>query len=125
MSQGGVDEGKVEVADIAFQGMRMPTLAWGPTLVSAGKVSERPSQLHDWTSTFLDFAGASRPARLDGVSLMPTRTGKGAQGAVFKLHDKLVLDADYRYGGMEIRKSGSGYGKRTVRGWKASPAHGR
>jgi hypothetical protein len=35
--------------------------------------------VHDWLPTFLDAAGALAPARIDGVSLIPSLTVKGKQ----------------------------------------------
>ncbi len=67
--------------DVFEGGIRVPTLAWGPTRILADKVNSTPSQFHDWLPTFLDFAGQERPARADGVSLKPTLTGSGNQEA--------------------------------------------
>ena len=60
-------------------GIRVPTVAWWPGQVKGGSKSSRPSQFHDWLATFCDAAGVSTPARADGVSLLPTLTGKGKQ----------------------------------------------
>jgi len=65
--------------DVFEGGVREPTLAWGPTRILANRTSNQLSQLHDWMATFLDFAGVQRPARIDGVSLVPTLTGSGIQ----------------------------------------------
>ncbi|MEM6362936.1 MAG: sulfatase-like hydrolase/transferase [Planctomycetota bacterium] len=60
-------------------GIRMPTLAWWKDTISAGGINTTPSQFHDWMATFCDVAGIPAPARCDGVSLLPTLTGKGEQ----------------------------------------------
>ena len=60
-------------------GIRMPTLAWWKGTISAHQIDNTPSQFHDWMATFCDVAGIPSPARCDGVSLMPTLTGKGKQ----------------------------------------------
>jgi len=60
-------------------GIRVPTLAWGPGLIPGNRVSENPSQFHDWMATFIDFAGVEIPSRLDGVSLKPELTGTEGQ----------------------------------------------
>ncbi len=60
-------------------GVRMPTLARWPGHIPAGKVIESPSISYDWMATFTDLAGLPAPAESDGVSLMPSLTGKGKQ----------------------------------------------
>ncbi len=60
-------------------GVRMPTIANWPGHIPAGKVIASPSISYDWAVTFLDMAGKPAPARMDGVSLLPSLTGKGKQ----------------------------------------------
>ena len=60
-------------------GLRVPTFAWGPSRIKAGQKSNTPSQFHDWMATFCDYAGIDIPARIDGVSLMPTLSHVGKQ----------------------------------------------
>lgn len=60
-------------------GIRMPVLAQWPRHITPGKVIETPSMLSDWMATFADAAGLPMPAKTDGVSLMPSLTGKGTQ----------------------------------------------
>ena len=60
-------------------GIRMPTLAWWPGKIPAGKVNNQPSQFHDWMTTMADAGGITAPARADGVSLIPSLTEKGDQ----------------------------------------------
>jgi arylsulfatase A-like enzyme len=60
-------------------GVRMPTIAAWPGHVAAGSVDRRPSISYDWAPTFLDAAGSPAPERMDGVSLLPSLTGKGHQ----------------------------------------------
>lgn len=57
-------------------GIRMPTLAWWKGKIAAEQIDRTPSQFHDWMATFCDAAGVPPPARCDGVSLLPTLTGK-------------------------------------------------
>ncbi len=66
-------------------GLRVPTFAWGPSRVKAGRKSNVPSQFHDWMATFCDYAGVDAPARMDGVSLLPTlnQAGKQRKGIVY------------------------------------------
>lgn len=60
-------------------GLRQPTLAWWPENIAAGKTDGTPSQFQDWMPTFCELANVPTPARSDGVSLVPTLTGKGKQ----------------------------------------------
>jgi len=60
-------------------GIRMPTIARWPGTISAGTVTQTPSQFQDWMPTFTELAGLPAPARSDGVSLVPTLTGVGTQ----------------------------------------------
>ncbi len=65
--------------DVWEGGIRVGTLAWWPSRIPAGSVTDRPSQFHDWMPTFAKAAGITPPARTDGVSLLPTLTGQGGQ----------------------------------------------
>jgi len=60
-------------------GIRMPTLAWWPETIEPGRIIHSPSQFHDWMPTMAEAGGIATPARSDGVSLMPTLTGRGEQ----------------------------------------------
>lgn len=60
-------------------GIREPTFARWPGRIPAGRVDPTPSGLWDWLATFADAAGLPAPATSDGVSLVPTLTGRGTQ----------------------------------------------
>ena len=60
-------------------GLRMPTIAEWPGVIKAGITVTLPSMLSDWLPTFADAASVAAPARTDGVSLLPSLTGKGKQ----------------------------------------------
>jgi len=60
-------------------GIRVPSLAWWPGTIPAGRVVEGHSQFHDWLNTFLAAAGEPLQAQSDGVSLLPLLTGEGEQ----------------------------------------------
>jgi arylsulfatase A-like enzyme len=62
-------------------GIRMATLARWPGGIPAGRVDFTPSGSWDWLATFAELAGVAPPARTDGVSMVPTLTGSGAQRA--------------------------------------------
>ncbi|WP_073231601.1 sulfatase-like hydrolase/transferase [Pedobacter caeni] len=67
--------------DVWEGGLRMPTLASWPARIGTGKTIAAPSMLSDWMATFADAANIPAPARTDGVSLLPSLTGKGKQEA--------------------------------------------
>lgn len=60
-------------------GIRTGAIVRWPAKVPGNRVSESPSQAHDWMTTFADVAGIPAPARADGVSLVPTLSGSGVQ----------------------------------------------
>jgi arylsulfatase A-like enzyme len=60
-------------------GLRVPTIALWPQHIPANKVISTPSISYDWLATFAEVAGTVAPARTDGVSLLPSLTGKGKQ----------------------------------------------
>lgn len=62
-------------------GVRVPTLAWWPGTIPAGRIDETHSQFHDWMTTLTELGGWTTPARSDGVSLLPALTGNGEQEA--------------------------------------------
>jgi arylsulfatase A-like enzyme len=58
-------------------GVREPTLARWPRVIPAGRVDNHPSGQWDWLATFASIADVSSPAASDGVSLLPSLTGRG------------------------------------------------
>ncbi|MBI1370533.1 MAG: sulfatase-like hydrolase/transferase [Planctomycetes bacterium] len=60
-------------------GVRMPTMARWPGRITAGAIDHTPCGSWDWLMTFADAGGQVGPARSDGVSLLPTLTGRGKQ----------------------------------------------
>jgi arylsulfatase A-like enzyme len=60
-------------------GERMPTLVRWPRGIPAGGLDQRPSGQWDWLATFADLAGVPVPATSDGVSLLPSLTGRGTR----------------------------------------------
>lgn len=73
-------------------GVRMPTIASWPDRIAAGKIVSTPSMLSDWLATFADAAQIPAPARTDGVSLLPSLSGKGNQ-------EKSLVYVEYFEGG--------------------------
>lgn len=79
-------------------GMRVPTLVRWPGHVPAGQISFQPGQFHDWLATLADAAGVPVPARSDGVSLLPTLTGRSAdqkQGIVYTEYNHAGKSPNY------------------------------
>ncbi len=60
-------------------GIRVPSLAWWPGRIPAGRIVEEPAQFHDWLNTFLAAAEEPLQSQSDGVSLLPMLTGQGEQ----------------------------------------------
>ncbi len=60
-------------------GVRVPTIATWPGHIVAGGINNLPCSFCDWMPTFAALAGLPAPARSDGVSLLPTLTGRGQQ----------------------------------------------
>ncbi len=60
-------------------GTREPTLVRWPAQIAGGRIDRTPTGQWDWLATFADAAGIAAPAGSDGVSLLPTLTGKGKQ----------------------------------------------
>ncbi|HEY4417515.1 MAG TPA: sulfatase-like hydrolase/transferase [Verrucomicrobiae bacterium] len=65
--------------DLWEAGVREPTIAWWPGTIPAKTVSDTVSAFWDWLPTFAEISGQAPPAQADGVSLLPTLTGKGIQ----------------------------------------------
>ena len=60
-------------------GIRTPFIARWPGKIKSGSTSNLPAVFYDVMVTLADVAEASPPKESDGVSLLPTLTGKGKQ----------------------------------------------
>ena len=60
-------------------GIHEPAIVWWPGRIAADSKSDVISGFWDWMPTFADLAGLPPPAQTDGVSLVPSLTGKGEQ----------------------------------------------
>lgn len=69
-------------------GFRTAQVAWWPGTVEAGKRTDHLTAAWDLFPTACELAGAPIPKGLDGLSLAPTLTGKGAQAA----HDLVFFE---------------------------------
>jgi arylsulfatase A-like enzyme len=65
-------------------GIRVPFIAWHPGTIKAGSESDHPSAFWDFMPTVCDLLAQPTP-ETDGLSMLPTLYGKGAQ----RTHDYL------------------------------------
>ncbi len=92
--------------DLWEGGVRMPTFVRWPSAIKAGSKSDAPSQFHDWMATFCDLSGVSAPAVSDGVSIVPTLTGKGKQLRGIVYNEFLVRGTTPEYAEFEASRRG-------------------
>jgi arylsulfatase len=83
-------------------GIRVPLIAYQPGTVPAGRTCDLPSYFPDVLPTLCGLAGATAPAGVDGVSLVPSLTGKGTQQS----HEFLYWEFP-GYGGQQAVRSGN------------------
>ena len=78
-------------------GEREPTLARWPRGIPAGSVDNHPSGHWDWLATFADLAGVPALATSDGVSQLPSLTGRGQQmpGTIYVEYFNNVRTPDF------------------------------
>jgi arylsulfatase A-like enzyme len=57
-------------------GIRVPTLAWWPGKVAAGRESKHVAYFGDWMATAAELAGTQPPPGIDSVSFVPTLLGQ-------------------------------------------------
>ena len=69
-------------------GIRVPGIVRWPGVVKPGTDSDHVWAFWDFYPTACDLAGVPTPAGLDGISIVPTLTGKGEQ----KVHDFLYWE---------------------------------
>ena len=62
--------------DLTEGGIRVPFVAWWPGTVKARKVSEQVGYFGDFMATAAELAGATLPANVDSISLVPTLLGQ-------------------------------------------------
>ncbi|WP_084708657.1 arylsulfatase [Hymenobacter norwichensis] len=75
-SSGGLRGAK---RDLYEGGIRVPFIVRWPGQVKAGTVTSQLAAFWDFLPTFTDVAGLKTPAGIDGLSLLPTLTGRGKQ----------------------------------------------
>ena len=75
-------------------GIREPLVARWPGKIKAGTVSNLPAAFWDVLPTLCEVSGADIPVKIDGLSILPTLTGRGKQ----KKHEFLYWEFK-SYGG--------------------------
>lgn len=84
-------------------GLRVPCIARWPGKISAGGVSDHLSYFPDILPTLAEVSGATLPADVDGISLLPTLIGESAAGHAQKRHDYLY----WEFGGWTAIRQGN------------------
>jgi arylsulfatase len=77
-------------------GIRVPFIAYWPGTIKPGSTDDGRFYFPDVLPTLCDLAGAETPKNIDGISFLPTLTGKGRQ----KPHDFLYWEFP-AYGGQQ------------------------
>ena len=89
-------------------GIRVPMIAHWPGKIQAGSTSDHISVFYDVMPTLGEVTGAEMPGDLDGISFLPTITGKGPQA----VHDFLYWEFP-SYTGQQAIRMGDWKGIRT------------
>lgn len=74
--------------DLYEGGIRTPYIVNWPSVIKPGSVSFHVSAFWDFMPTMCELIGADKPEGIDGVSFLPTLTGKGEQ----KQHEYLYFE---------------------------------
>lgn len=69
-------------------GIRVPMIVRWPGRIAPGSMSSQPWAFHDFLPTAVELAGLETAANTDGISVLPTLLGEGAQ----KQHDYLYWE---------------------------------
>ena len=86
--------------DLYEGGIREPFVARWPGIIKAGSRSEYIGAFWDLLPTFAELAGVKTPAHIDGLSIVPSLTGKGTQ----KKHDYLYWEFHENRGRQAVRQ---------------------
>ena len=57
-------------------GIRVPTIAIWPKVITPGSKSSHPSTFYDYLTTISDIVGEPLPYKTDGISFLPTLKGE-------------------------------------------------
>lgn len=108
MSEGGWDQRFFDSSgplrggkrDLYEGGVRVPTIAWWPGVVAAGRETDHVSAFWDFMPTACELAGVAPPAGIDGLSYAPTLLGSGEQPR----HEHLYWEFHERGGKQAVRR---------------------
>jgi len=89
-------------------GIRVPTVAWWPGTIEAGRKSDHVSAFWDFAPTALELAGLKVPETMDGISYLPTLAGEKDQQ---QTHEYLYWEF-YEQGGKQAVRYGQWKGIR-------------
>jgi len=88
-------------------GIRVPLIAHWPGRIGAGRTADLPAAFYDLLPTLVEIGGGRSDHPSDGVSLVPTLTGRGRQ----RRHEFLFWDFN-GYGGQQAVRLGNWKGIR-------------
>ncbi len=88
--------------DLYDGGIHTPFVAQWPAVIEAGTVSDHISAFWDFMPTVCEITGAEIPEDTDGISYLPSLTGKGHQ----KKHDFLYYEFHEKGGKRAIIRNG-------------------
>ena len=89
-------------------GIRVPLIARWPGRITPGTVSDHVSAFWDMVPTFAELTGATAPQDIDGVSILPTLLGTGAQVE----HESLYWEYHGLWNGAQAVRMGNWKGVR-------------
>ncbi len=88
--------------DLYEGGVHTPFIVQWPAVIPAGSRTSHISAFWDFLPTVCELIGEKKPASIDGISYLPTLTGKGKQ----KRHDFLYYEFHEKGGKRSIFKDG-------------------
>ncbi len=88
--------------DLYEGGVHTPFVAYCPSMIEPATRTEHVSAFWDFLPTVCDLVGEKVPHGVDGISYLPTLTGKGKQ----KSHDYLYYEFHERGGRRSVMKDG-------------------
>jgi uncharacterized sulfatase len=75
--------------DLYDGGIRVPMIAWWPETIAPDSVTDHPSAFWDFLPTACELAGITPPDDIDGISYLPTLTGRAQ-----KAHEHLYWQSN-------------------------------
>ena len=86
--------------DLYEGGIRVPMFVKWPGKIKVGSTSNHISAFWDILPTITEIVGAKTPENIDGISMLPSLTGKGSQ----KNHDYMYWEFHERKGRLAVRQ---------------------